>query len=238
MTDFYKIKKIFYKRYEEAKWIISKTPLGNYEDLVFVQPHSYNLDLFFVKQITMAEIINDEEQNIYFFYKFVQNHPIDFMHALRDCKSMYDLKLHNRYKDIYLGKIEPESDLQRSVAIWSHIGWPYFNSFSSGKDIKNSYHHFKGFFDRIKYTSFLDIPTEEVIRKKASEFTFHYMYKEKLTDEFIGTITSVTTDFILQFNPKKSSDITYPKTWIQLKSINNNYYLVNYKPTETQGLLF
>jgi len=201
-----------------APEIISMMPAHK----IYVEPFFGGGAVFFRKQKTGIEVINDHDNTLINFYLCVQNKFDELQHLIN--QTLHSEQIYYHAKDVWNGRVEA-TDIEKAWAIWlitngsyagsMHGGWKWCNGTSGGHTgdfIKNKRNEFQEqLHQRLDNVQISCRDAIRVILDRDSPSTFFYLdppypgcyqghYAGYTTDdlqELLRILTTVKGKFIL-----------------------------------------
>lgn len=104
-------------KWSTAEWIISKFPPG-YEKLTYVEPYMGSLAVFFNKNRSVIETVNDIDSNVVNLFRVIREHPAEMAKLIKLTPWARE-----EYKNSYEQTDEPLEKARRFlVRMWMAIG--------------------------------------------------------------------------------------------------------------------
>ncbi len=166
-----------------AKKIVERFP-KEYADLVYVEPFCGGASVFFEKQASQLEILNDTNKELINFYRVVQN---DFVSLEKQVRiTLHSRTMHRDAEAIYANP-HLFTDIQRAWAVWvlANQGfssmldgsWGYDKSRSTmGKKLSNKRQNFTEEFSiRLQNVSLECADAIRIIESRDSKKAFFYI---------------------------------------------------------------
>ena len=158
------------------KKIISMFP-DNYENMIYCEPFVGGGSIFFYKNPSKKEIINDIDKNVIDIYKLFKKYDAnDIFEALRVLKK--DKKTFNYIKNEY----KPKTEFNKGIRLYYLSKVAFFSNINTGfrkprrrNDENFSDIHIKDYFYRLKNTIILNKDYSDIIKKYDSVNTFFYL---------------------------------------------------------------
>jgi len=155
------------------KRIVSMFP-DNYENMTYVEPFVGGGSIFFYKNESKKEIINDLDKNVISIYKGFKKYSPEII--------FNELKKIKRTKDIYYyikDNYKPKTEFNKFIRLYylfknSFFGDPITAGYTKPKN-KLTDKNIKEYEERLKHTIILNKNYEDVIKKYDSTNTFFYL---------------------------------------------------------------
>ena len=156
------------------KKIISMFP-DNYENMIYCEPFVGGGSIFFYKNPSKKEVINDIDKNLIDVYKLFKKYEVnDIFNALKT------LKRNKETFNYILNEYKPKTEFNRGIRLYYLFKVAFYNNinygFGGGDRIENfSDRHIKDYSYRLKNTIILNKDYSDIIKKYDSVNTFFYL---------------------------------------------------------------
>lgn len=168
-----------------ADWIVSFFP-DDLHDCLYLEPCFGSGVVFFKKQPSYMEVINDLDNRLYRFYRFAQNEPFKLYKALR--RLLFFKEDFKRACRVTRGLEEAKDELDFCVCVWLNINMGFNHSLSSTSlkvEINKNRSHphylrrkmidFPKAFERLKGVTILNEDMVHLIRRFDRPDSFFYI---------------------------------------------------------------
>lgn len=217
-------------KYLLYKKIISEFP-PNYEDMTYVEPFIGGGSVFFNKEESKKQIINDKDTTLYDFYILVKNKPKELeqlIHGLYNEDDFYEIK-----------KTKPTSKTGIIVRMYLLKFLSYLGSglsYNTTYPIRKVNKDFDFYSKKLRHTTILNKDYKTVIEKYDSENTFFYLdppyelstesiseYDNINLDELASILTRIKGLFLLSINNSKRTRTIFKS--FNIKKVKTLYTL-------------
>jgi len=200
-------------KYNLYKKIIPKFP-DNYENYTYVEPFIGGGSIFFNKEPSHKEVINDLDKNIYLLLKTVKNNHIAFENRING--------EYNREDFSKIMDFKPTTDMGKTVQFFlltrlSYLGTRALFDNSKG-EISTINKDFSEQAERLKYTTILNKDYAKVIAEYDSPNTFFYLdppyegssksisdYKDISLEELRNILLNIKGKFLMSLNNSQTT---------------------------------
>lgn len=155
------------------------------EHRIYCEPYLGGGAVFFGKDPSYLEVINDTNNRLITFYEVMRDQFEDLYKMISD--TLHSEKMHKKAKDIYHFRIAT-SDLEMAWAVWvvlnmsfagsAYGGWKWSNGKAGsheGRYIARRINDFESLKDRLRTVQICCRDAIEVIKKRDTENTFFYI---------------------------------------------------------------
>lgn len=208
----------------------------NYTDLTYIEPFFGGGSVFFYKDPSKLEVINDLDKNVYTLLSGLKKYPGDKISE--DINGNY-----NKEAFIEIKNLKPKTKYDKFIQLFLLIRLSFFNigrTFGNRETIRSNFED--KYNTRLKNTIILNKDYKEVIKKYDSPNAFFYLdppysmssdiyYKEYLIDmnEMYDLLKNLKGKFLLSYDNNK-----------EMKKLFKNYDIktvtTTYSPTQGQDL--
>ena len=175
-------------KYSIAPWIVSKFP-ENYRNLHYIEPFAGGASVFWVKEKSKLETLNDLDNNLYNFYYVFQNKYTELKKSLSNI--IFFEKEFKRCLDILNKSIKPKDNVEQAYAYFYFLGFSFMGMNSNRKCfrfnnkiiktssinnlLENKYLNFDEYFKRLKYVQFFNRDVFNIIKIFNNENVLFYL---------------------------------------------------------------
>ncbi len=202
------------------KRIVNEYFPNNYENMIYVEPFLGAGSIYFYKNPSIKEVINDLDETIYNLIKGFQK--FNAIKIKNDLDGEYNKKEFDKIK-----QWNPSNEYGKFIRNLILTKISFFNKgLSFGGDIKiNS--NFEGCKERLKNTTILNKDYKEVIKKYDSPNTFFYLdppyeHSEKLYKndtvpivELYNLLSKIKGKFLISYNDSKEAKQLFKDYYIK-----------------------
>lgn len=203
----------------------------------YVEPFCGGASLFFAKEPSKVEIINDINNEIIFLYQVAKKYPQEFLNKLEEYQySEYWHQYFKKNKNI-------ENEIERAVGIYIRIQWSFAKvmdkGFAFSKKVNQASRHENKLeslhitLERLKNVTIMKRDAKEIIELFDSEDTFFYCdppypntdqgnykgYTQQDFDDLINVLLGCKGSFILSCYENEA----VPKHWKKYEFETVNY---------------
>ena len=111
-----------------AKWIVSKFP-DDYQQRHYIEPFFGGGAVFFQKEPSKLETINDLNKNLYRLYRAFKEHPKEIKEKFKGY--LYIEEDFKRSKQVYNGEIKPKDEIDFAYCVFVSIAADFMKDSSS-----------------------------------------------------------------------------------------------------------
>jgi DNA adenine methylase len=158
------------------KKIISMFP-DNYENMIYAEPFVGGGSIFFYKNLSKKEIINDIDKNLIDVYKLFKKYDVDDIF-----KALSVLKKNKETFNYIKNEYKPKTEFSKGIRLYYLLKMAFFNDIDRGfglsEKLKNknfSDRHIRDYSYRLKNTIILNKDYSDIIKKYDSVNTFFYL---------------------------------------------------------------
>jgi DNA adenine methylase len=157
-----------------AKEIISYIP----EHKIYAEPFAGGAAVFWAKEPSEVEVLNDKDPEIAFAFRFLQTFTKDELKQLERFDWISKRSLFEKFRD---GKIKPKSRAERYYQFLYVIRASYgknrqgYNPFYQGKSIKPDFSNYEIVKKRLQGVKIFNLDYSELLKRYDGEETFFYL---------------------------------------------------------------